>query len=351
MTSKTSALPLLPQHGDKHNGSYLNGDYVDGDYYNGDYSKSKRDSSSMGGADSSMTKSTHHELARSFEEHHEDIPYDQLEQSQKKEFEDEDNNNHPSALYILFVFLLGCIVIFIGVIFYQNLFFDMNDDYIIDLSYFLISVAFGSSCIAYSVWNTFQIYFNCMKDLNITGFTIFFMVLGVFLLILSVTGFLDEYVDAYDGYDLISYPVYVIFGLFGVSMISLIISWVHYKYKEKHDRAQKLKDFYFHKMMNEEGDGMDYKLSENQDKLSSYIKNNGIMHPYDRSILSMIWHTLTHAWLFRIIHLGAKRTLQSYDMYLPPKGDDIEYNMNKWLLESERYKRENPDKPFSSWKV
>lgn len=352
MSSKNSNIPLLTQQNGDSNGhhqSYDNGDYS--------YSKSKyqqhRDSS-IGGAEHSMTKSTFHEFSQSkggydVYEHRKNIPY-QLEQSEKND--DDINHNHPSALYLLFIFLLGCIIIFIGAIFNQNLFFDLSDEYVLDMSYFLIIIAFGSSLISYSIWNVFQIYFNCcIKNLNMSGFGIFWLILGVCLMILSVIGFLDEYVDSYDNYEIVTYPIYVIFILFGLSIMSLIICWIHIKYKQKFDKAMKLKNFYFNKMLNEEGDKSDYKLPENRDKLPSYIKKNGIIHPYDRSIISMIWHTLTHSWLFGIIYLGSKKTLESYDMYLPPKGDDIEYNMNKWLLESEKYKRENPNKPFSSWKV
>ncbi len=33
--------------------------------------------------------------------------------------------------------------------------------------------------------------------------------------------------------------------------------------------------------------------------------------------------------------MGSKRTLQSYDCYYPPKGDDIEYNFSKWCVQKE----------------
>ena len=339
MSSKsTSNLPLLTQHGNNENGDY-----------------SKKREPSFGGVEHSKSISiSKYRDSRyrsdSFSKN-ENVPYQRS--TDNHDDEEENNGSNPSFLYILCMFLFGCLLILIGIIFYEDSnIFNLSDDVNINESYFLLILSFGISFISYSIWNIFQIYFNCcIRDLNMTGFTIFFLILGICLLTLSIIGFLDEYVDSYDNYDIVSYPIYLIFSLFGVSIICFVICWVHIKYKEKHDKAMVKKNFYFEKMLKEEGDQMDYKLPENKDKLPPYIVKNGIIHPYDRSIVQLIWQTLTHSWLFNIIYLGSKQTLQSYDMYLPPKGDDIEYQMEKWLHESEKYKKQHPNESFSSFRV
>eukprot|EP01084_Bolivina_argentea_P257864 434527_1 len=75
------------------------------------------------------------------------------------------------------------------------------------------------------------------------------------------------------------------------------------------------------------------------------------MHPYDRSIFSLIWHTFTHFHLFDLIYLGSKTTLQTFHCYRPPKSDDIEYNFNDWQKLHQKQKQLHPNREVGTFAI
>eukprot|EP01084_Bolivina_argentea_P054230 99470_1 len=159
--------------------------------------------------------------------------------------------SNPSNICVIFTLIFGCIIIFIGFIFHNNLFFNIPDQYILDTPYLLIVISFGVSFICYSIFSIITIFFNCECNKNIRGFTIFCIILGICLLVLSIIGFLDEYVDSYEGYDFISYPIWLIFSLFGVSIMCFLATWFEIKYFDRKSKAERIKEYYYQKMLNE----------------------------------------------------------------------------------------------------
>merc|ERR1711933_693268 len=157
-------------------------------------------------------------------------------------------------MFILFSLILGLMIIIIAFIFNEDNYFNINGYIIINTSYLLLLQSLGISLVFSSIWSMLQYYplngyMNCIK--HTSGTNIFCIILGMFLLILSIIGFFNEFVDSYNNYNTIQYPLWLILLLFVISITCFVFVWCINTKSAKLEKKKRLylQNYYFDKVI------------------------------------------------------------------------------------------------------
>eukprot|EP01084_Bolivina_argentea_P290000 498075_1 len=254
------------------------------------------ESESIGGMEHRMEKSIAKSIDKSYEisvskQYHKMVSYDPYTNANKKSDQLKACKCDASLIICVLLLIFGIIIILFATLINTNTISTVVN---INTSYLLLLISFGVSLIFGSFWSMLQYYplnLQCIKQTYPSN--VFCMILGFSFMILAIIGLLDEFSDVYSEYDTIKYPWYLSFTLLIISILCFIyLSCIntHSAQLAKEKRIY-LQNYYYDKMISDEGEKNDYK--QNEQKLPTYIKKNGTMHPYDRSIFSLIWHTFT----------------------------------------------------------